>query len=557
MKTFHWIILGVLVCLLGASAAYLLATRQMDSLYAYRSPIRNDPPAPGTVLGQPLTRRVVVVLVDALRVDTSLKAEVMPTLQVLRQQGAWATVHSQPPSYSEPGYSVLLTGAWPELSDGPAMNLDYADIPTFTQDNLFSAANRAGYKTAISGYYWFEKLVPQAYVTAHFYTPGEDAAADRQVVDASMPWLQDPSYALVLIHIDQVDYAGHHEGGPRDPRWDQAARRADALLAEIIARLDLSKDTILVVSDHGQINRGGHGGQDPITLIEPFVLAGAGVKPGAASDMEQVDVAPTVAGLLGLNMPASTQGKVLTDILALPAGRAEQIQAAEQTQQNLLWAQYRQALGDTAGDGSTNLSGLSRAAEMASLRDARLSAQRWPRVALVVVVLLAVLIFLISQRGRTLTWMLAGGGFYLVVFNLKYALLDGRTYSLSSVAGTSDLLIAGFVDAAIALLFGWGMVVAGLRLFRKPPSQAAGQVLGFTLAVLGLLLVPVLFNFALNGAWVTWALPDFLSYFVSLLSWIQIMAVALFGLLLAGVTALASKLMVRKPVQTPIPAQHH
>ena len=71
MKTFHWLILGILVCLLGAGAAYLLATRQMDSLYSYRSPLHNDPPAPGTALGQPLTRRVVVVLVDALRVDTS------------------------------------------------------------------------------------------------------------------------------------------------------------------------------------------------------------------------------------------------------------------------------------------------------------------------------------------------------------------------------------------------------------------------------------------------------------------------------------------------------
>ena len=28
-------------------------------------------------------------------------------------------------------------------------------------------------------------------------------------------------------------------------------------------------------SDHGQIDRGGHGGNEPIVLLEPFVLAGA------------------------------------------------------------------------------------------------------------------------------------------------------------------------------------------------------------------------------------------------------------------------------------------
>ena len=79
-------------------------------------------------------------------------------------------------------------------------------------------------------------------------------------VDAALPWLQSAEYQLVLIHLDQVDYAGHHEGGPQDPRWNQAAQRADDLLAEILAAVDLEQDTLLVVSDHGQIDPGGHGG---------------------------------------------------------------------------------------------------------------------------------------------------------------------------------------------------------------------------------------------------------------------------------------------------------
>ena len=72
-------------------------------------------------------------------------------------------------------------------------------------------------KTAVSGYNWFEKLIPQKAVNASFYTPGEDRLADRQVVDAVLPWLAGGQYSLILVHIDQVDYAGHHEGGPSDP----------------------------------------------------------------------------------------------------------------------------------------------------------------------------------------------------------------------------------------------------------------------------------------------------------------------------------------------------
>ena len=321
------LLIGILACLLIAAGAYVWTSRLMDSVYAYRSLLHDAPPAPGEPLGAPLTRRVVFVLIDALREDTSLKPEVMPFLNELRGRSASATMHSRPPSYSQPGYSTLLTGAWPDLSDGPTINLDYAEILTWTQDDLVSAVQRAGRKAAVSGYYWFERLIPQGAVAASFYTPGEDAAADRAVVDAVLPWLKANDHLFTLIHIDQVDFAGHHEGGPADPRWNAAARRADDLLAEIAATLDLSKDTLFVASDHGQIDRGGHGGQDPITLVEPWVLAGAGVKPGSYGDVAQVDVAPTLAALLGVNIPASAQGRARTEMLALTP---EQTAAIEQ-----------------------------------------------------------------------------------------------------------------------------------------------------------------------------------------------------------------------------------
>ncbi len=271
--------MGIVGCLIIASIGYFWATGMMDSVFHYRSPLRFIPPAPGVPLGTPLTHRVIIVLIDALRYDTSTNINIMPFLNTLRSEGASAKMHSQPPSYSEPGYTTILTGAWPDINDGPAVNLDYADIPTFTQDDIFSAAHRLGLRTAISGYYWFEKLVPQAAVDASFYTSGEDAAADQAVVQAALPMLSG-NYQLVLIHLDQVDYAGHYQGGPLDPRWYAAAKRVDGELQQIVSALDLKLDTVIVLSDHGQINRGGHGGPEPITLLEPFVMAGAGVQAG-------------------------------------------------------------------------------------------------------------------------------------------------------------------------------------------------------------------------------------------------------------------------------------
>ncbi len=127
-RSWKWI-LGIVVCLLAAVGAYLMAMGMMASIYAYRSPLHDNPPQPGEVVGEPLSERMVFVLIDALRLDTAYDAQIMPYLNELRQQGAWAEMHSREPSYSATGYSVIFTGAWPELSDGPVFNLETPDIP--------------------------------------------------------------------------------------------------------------------------------------------------------------------------------------------------------------------------------------------------------------------------------------------------------------------------------------------------------------------------------------------------------------------------------------------
>jgi hypothetical protein len=466
----------------------------------------------------------------------------MPYLNELRQQGAWATMRSRPPSYSAPGYSVLFTGAWPDVSDGPALNLDYDEIPTWTQDDLASAVHRAGLQTAVSAFNWFERLIPQESVSASFYTAGEDQSADREVVDAALSWLRNGDYQLVFVHLDQVDYAGHYEGGPQDPRWDAAARRADDLLREIAATLDLDQDTLFVASDHGQIDQGGHGGQDPIVLIEPFVLVGAGVKPGEYGDVNMVDVAPTLVALLGANIPASSQGRVLCQMLDLTPDQLSAIDRATEAQQSQLLDLYQAAIGQQVSVEPGRDTVTAHQVALEAAQNARLRAERLPRaiLALVVVLIPAVVIFL--KRGRDLAWLLAGAVLYLLLFNLRYGVLDGRTYSLSSVISADDLLLYCAVTALAALVIAWLVIVLALKLFRQGPRQATQLVLGLTLVIAYLLLLPVMWSFVLNGTVVTWALPNMASMFLGFIALIQILVVALVGLVLAGLSTLIAAL---------------
>jgi len=62
---------GGLILALGA--IFWMAA-MMDSLFSYRSPLANNPPEPGEGSGVRSTRRVVFILVDALREDTALNS---------------------------------------------------------------------------------------------------------------------------------------------------------------------------------------------------------------------------------------------------------------------------------------------------------------------------------------------------------------------------------------------------------------------------------------------------------------------------------------------------
>ena len=545
MKTKFLVVVGIIICLVIAAGAYFHVTSIMDSLFVYRSPLHNDPPTPGKALGQPLTARVVFVLIDALRDDTSHKTAVMPFLNELRGKGAWATMHSRMPSFSDPGWTTLMTGAWPDINDGPALNTDYEDTPAWTQDNIFNAAHRAGLKTAFSGYYWWEKLVPHESVDIYFPTAGEDQIADQEVVKASLPWIKSGEYQFILIHIDQVDYAGHHEGGPRSPNWDAAATRSDKILKEITSYLDLTKDTLIIVSDHGQIDQGGHGGPEAINMIEPIVMVGAGVKPGEYPDIQQVDVAPTISALLGLNIPATAQGLVLTDMLSLTNGQFANIEGTLLTQKMQLENAYLKAIG-----ASTEIKPSNSVSEILTFMDAarakRFKAERLPRIGWMILLALFPATILFLKRNKTIAWLAGGAVIYVIVFNFRYAILANRTYSLSSITSANDMIIFTGLTAVLAVFIAWLVTSIGLHSFKVSVSQAAGQTLGFVFFTLYVLALPIMWSYGLNGGASGWTLPEMVSRFLEVLYTLQGMVVALVGVILTGVTMLVAAMILKK-----------
>jgi len=537
----NWVLFGILGLVFLAIGALTWAFGLMESAQSYRSPLANIPPTPGQILGGPVTRRVVVVLIDALRYDTSINTTIMPFLNNLRTLGASATMHSQPPSFSAPGWATILTGAWPYINDSQLFNPpDPHSARPFTQDDIFADAQRAGLNTAVSGYAWFQGLLANSGVDMGFYTVGEDKAADSDVVNAALLWLNE-DYQLILIHLDQVDFAGHHEGGPISPNWNTAATRSDDLLRNIVSNLDLAQDTLMVISDHGQIDRGGHGGPDPVTLIEPFVLAGKGIVPGSYGNVNMTDIAPTLAALLGTSIPASNQGHVLIDMLTLPSERNVSIQNALIIQQTQLLKVYTKAIGSSINVGDGEIVSATETALKQAIQ-ARLSSERIWRNMLAAFLAILPGYILFVRKDRKALWLMAGAILYVVLFNLRYAIIDGRTYSLASIEGANWLIIYTGTTAFVAGLIAWLVPMIGLRAFAAGSHKTIVTTLGYIWFVMYLLALPILLSLAINGLSVTWTLPEWNTMFIGLLSLIQWLFVGLAGLFLTGILAVHGQL---------------
>ena len=342
-----------------AGADFMFDLEQPQPALSKIAPSVIDPHTPR------LARRVYVVIVDGLRLD---KSRDLPFLDSLRRVGVDTEAQSHYPTWSRPNYVSILTGVPPSAS-GVRTNHHSAPVPL---DSLMDRANAAGLHSAMATDY---DVLPRLFLRprgpgGRIAEQGSSAAAaaeddiddtDIDALDGPMAaaavrapdanWrspFADARYApwpggfsesgaalvagndeLVVMLVGAVDAAGHAHGGA-SPQYREAAQTADHALARALAHVDLMQDAVVITADHGHTNRGGHGGVEPEVLTVPLVMAGAGVRPGAtANDAHLIDIAPTVAALLGIPAPGHGLGRTLTELIELDPNARAARQAAD------------------------------------------------------------------------------------------------------------------------------------------------------------------------------------------------------------------------------------
>lgn len=558
MQKYGSILVSLLILAAAAVGAYRWADALQYSFFTYQSPLSVVQVPPGEPLPSQ-TQRVVVVIIGGLGYAASNSSD-MPNYEALRAAGASAMMTSQPPTYPLPARTTLVTGAWPELNGAPSLEATATGVRPVPFDHLFAAAQDAGLHTAIAASEGWASMLSVSTPHASFFTPDQDAIADGQVALAALNFVADAQYHLVLIHFSQLDAAGQADG-VSSPAYASAARQIDNHLRQIVRLADTSRSVLIVTSDHGLIEGGQLGGDEPELTQLPFVMIGQGIIPGVYSGIRQVDLAPTVAALLGTRLPAVTQGRPLYEMMRLDAEAQAHSQLALAMQKVALGDAYLMVLDgnrlsqathrDLASAQQTLLNGnqagaleLARlvaeeaAAEMTTAKAARIARERLPRLLIVAFGMVLTLILFWGRRGANSLLSIIAGGATLTIYYVLYR-LAGYTLSLSTIGDTGTFFTTLLRNAVAGLAGGELLLLLGL-LYRDERRWSAAILAGYDYGLLATLLaaLPALVGYWQHGATIRWYLPDLgltLLHFVAL---VQVCVVAVLAMALPWLVGL-------------------
>lgn len=293
MKTMKSILRGLIICFLSSLT---LQARQKTS-------------------DKPLFEHVVIIGIDGLSSAGLMKANA-PVLHRMISEGAFKyDGRAVLPSSSSSNWSAMILGAGPEIT-GITSN----DWKPDGKGMKPVVVNKAGRSPSIFDIVRQQRPQAEQGVVFHWDDYGrllqkemvnhyEPAATESEAAAKFAEYFMAKKPTFALLHLDHVDGAGHH-AGHMTPTYLASIARADSLVGTVLKSIEQAglkdKTLVMIVSDHGGINKG-HGGESEEEITIPVIYYGKGVKKGykIQQAVYQYDVAATVAFALNLKVPYS------------------------------------------------------------------------------------------------------------------------------------------------------------------------------------------------------------------------------------------------------------
>ncbi|MBB6548044.1 alkaline phosphatase family protein [Nonomuraea rubra] len=285
--------------------------------------------------------KVLVVGMDGLRFDRLLALDA-PVLAGLRSTGAYGTSRlpygeagtprTESPGEvvpktpepgdggrvirsrtdSGPGWSSIATGAWPDkhgVVDNGFGSPQFQKFPDF-----LTRAKRARPGLTTSAFFSWAALAEHGAfgpaIDHRFVLDGYAvgwATADKQVAEAAERHLAEDDSDAIFVYLGDTDEVAH-DLGPHCPEYAAALQTQDAYLGRLLdtirARPSYRDErwTVLVTTDHGHVDEGGHGGtsDEERTVFVIAARLGADLGGRPLDGPRLVDVGPTALAALGV-----------------------------------------------------------------------------------------------------------------------------------------------------------------------------------------------------------------------------------------------------------------
>ncbi|XP_077298433.1 phosphatidylinositol glycan anchor biosynthesis class G isoform X2 [Arctopsyche grandis] len=263
--------------------------------------------------------RTVLMVIDALRYDF-MSEKYMPYTAGLIKDGKACLYKAQaePPTVTMPRIKAMTTGSISNFID-VALNFGSSAV---TEDSFI---NQAKYNKRTLVFYgddtWL-RLFPNSFMrsdgTTSFYVSDfteVDLNVTRHLPKELSP--AKPDWDLMILHYLGLDHIGHLEG-PSSPKVFPKMLEMDNVVEMIMnASRKWDEETILIIcGDHGMKDSGSHGGASHSEIIVPLVLTqNKGCSPTHPSEVDQIDLAPTLSYLLSVPFPGGSTGQILPQIL--------------------------------------------------------------------------------------------------------------------------------------------------------------------------------------------------------------------------------------------------
>ncbi|POS84762.1 hypothetical protein EPUL_005091 [Erysiphe pulchra] len=292
--------------------------------------------------------KAVIIVIDALRYDFTVpytgnhqkyfhnKLPYLYDTAIKKPHSAFLLPFiADPPTTTLQRLKGLTTGTLPTLID---LGSSFSGT-AIEEDNLLIQLKDAGKRIVHLGDdtwnklfpNYFEKNASKAYDSFNVW---DLHTVDNGVTKHLMPLLggdEKETWDVIIAHYLGVDHAGHRYG-PDHPAMASKLEQMNHILKNVVSKMD--QETLLVVmGDHGMDSKGDHGGEsDDEVQAALWMYSKKGtfgrtdlehfIPPKSKKErfVNQIDLVPTLALLLGIPIPFNNLGKPIQEAFASKKG---------------------------------------------------------------------------------------------------------------------------------------------------------------------------------------------------------------------------------------------